>query len=891
MTQLSFMRFAGSTPPKRHPLATRVRAVGMTLGLILGTFAPGLARAQVSGAIAVYPTTSTIEVGSSKQFTAYVPISPNTVVWSVNDIAGGSAALGTISSSGFYQAPATAPSNNVVVVKATSTAYPGSVGAATMTITRKYPWLWSVSPSSLVVGNYQVSFNGANFAPDSQALANGVAVQTTYSSSTKIVATGVAAQAGTVVFSVRQPGNGMVVGNTVSAQVTAAPVTVTVAPTSATVQVGNSQLFTVSVSGSTNTGVTWSVNGTVGGSAAAGTITTGGVYTAPASMPASSTVTVRATSVANAASYAQATVTLQPVLPAITITMAPTTATLQLNATKAFAATVTGSTNTAVTWSVNGVGGGSSTYGTINGAGLYTAPASLPAATNVIVRATSVANPTAYAQATVTLTAIQVPPVPMVSLTHARFLEQASFGPSPATLTKVQQMGFNAYLDEQFTLPETVIPAPAGNSMGSLRQWALYNYTSAPDQLRQRVAYALGQIIVTSGSKLVYADEILPWMRALSTHAFGNYRQLLREVSTSPSMGKYLDLANSMKPGLAGGANENYARELMQLFTIGLWQLNQDGTFALDGNGHQVPTYDQQTVREVARTLTGWTYATAPGATPYSANNEYFGAPMETRPANHDTGSKSFLGCVVPANQTVDQDLDAVIDCLMLHSNTAPFVATRLIRSLVTSNPSPGYVQRIANVFVDNGNGIRGDLKAVVRAILLDSEARQDNATVNQGRLKEPILQVAGMLRALNGQFSPTQQLTYVFDSMAQSVLSPPSVFSWFSPLYRVPKSPLFGPEFQIYTPTEATLRGNFMYYLLTSTGGDFSLDLTPFQAYGYDMQSLVEAANQTFLYGRMPTAMKQILITAATPGYDAKARIETVLYLTLLSGQYAVQY
>ena len=264
---------------------------------------------------------------------------------------------------------------------------------------------------------------------------------------------------------------------------------------------------------------------------------------------------------------------------------------------------------------------------------------------------------------------------------------------------------------------------------------------------------------------------------------------------------------------------------------------------------------------------------------------------METRLQNHDATAKSFLGCMAPAGQSVEQDLDSLLDCLMAHPNIAPFIATRLIRGLVTSNPSPGYIQRVAGVFANNGSGARGDLEAVVFAILTDSEARQDSPTVNQGRLKEPILQIAGFLRALNGQFSSSQQITYQFDYMAQPILSPASVFSWFSPLYHVPKSPLFGPEFQIYTPTEATLRGNFFHSILNYPGGDMTIDLSPFQAYGNDMPALVEAANQVLLYGRMPAAMKQVLINAATPGYDARTRIETVLYLTALSGQYAVQY
>ena len=505
----------------------------------------------------------------------------------------------------------------------------------------------------------------------------------------------------------------------------------------------------------------------------------------------------------------------------------------------------------------------------------------MPASSTVTVKATSQAKSTSVATATVTITP---PPPAQVWLTGARFLEQTSFGPTPATLAEVQQKGLSTFLSDQFAVPETVIPTSPTNSMGELTQWCLYNYTSAPDQLRQRVAYALSQIIVTSSNKLIYPDAMLPWMRLLSHHAFGNYKDLLHDISICPSMGKYLDLAGSAKPSISGAANENYARELMQLFSIGLWELNPDGTQRLDANNNPIPTYNQQTVAQLSLALTGWVYA----------NNAYedFTAPMVANQARHDTTSKVILGRVFPAGQTVEQDLDMVIDTLVNHPNIAPFIATRLIRSLVTSNPSPAYVQRVASVFRDNGAGVFGDMKATITAIVMDPEARNDVPTVNGGRLKEPILNIAGFLRALGGGFTPGHGLTYLFDYVGQGVLTPASVFSWFSPLYRLPTDrTLFGPEFQIYSPSDCTLRGNYIYNMLYNPATDVVYDLTPFQPYGNDMPGLVEAVNQTLLYGRMPAAMKQAIITAATPGWDAKTRIETALYLTALSGQFAVQY
>ncbi|HTH48382.1 MAG TPA: DUF1800 family protein [Candidatus Limnocylindria bacterium] len=914
--------------------------------------------AQVAGPMDIWPQNNTVEIGTTKSFGAYVPINPNTVIWLVNGKQGGDTNVGTISATGLYTAPAVAPTNNVLTIRAQSTAFPSSFAATTLTVTRPYPWSWSVAPTSLQVGSYSVTFNGSGYAPDSVVQANGVDLPTTYFSKTKVAATGVAAAAGTINFAVRQPGPGAVTGNSVSATVTAVTITVTVAPTSASVQLGNSQAFTATVAGNANKSVTWSV---VGG-AANGSITASGVYTAPAAMPASPTVTVQAASVANSSVIATAKVTLTTP-PVVTVAVAPTSATVLLGATKSFSATVTGSANTAVTWSV--VGGAAN--GAVTSAGIYTAPAALPSPATVIVRATSVANALSYADATVTL---QAPPVivavspptatvqignsktfsasvsgsanktvtwsvvggsvngtidstglyvtppampasPTVTvratsvadptssatavvtltpppdytalLAAARLLEQTSFGPNDASLAQVQALGVDAYLAQQFALPATPIPVPADNSVGTLQQWQLNMFCTAPDQLRQRVIYALSQIIVVSADKNIYADAMLPWMNALSANAFGNYKNLLRDISKSSSMGKYLDLANSTKPGVGSGANENYARELMQLFSLGLWQLNQDGTQVLGADGQPIPTYDQSTIAQVARVLTGWTYAQPPGGSAY----EWHGAPMVPVPGNHDTTQKVVFGQTIQAGQSVAQDLESLLTILMNHPNTAPFISTRLIRSLVTSNPTPGYVKRVADVFSATG----GDLQATITAIITDGEARNDAPTPTSGRLKDSILASCGFLRALNGQFNNPEGLTYIFAEMGQTPLDAPSVFSWFSPLYHIPKSPLFGPEFQIYTPYESALRGNLFFYFLNQPGPDFTVDLTPYQAFGNDMPGLVELANQKLLYGQMTPAMKQALITAAAPGYDAKTRIETVLYLTALSGYYAVQH
>ncbi|MCP5196938.1 MAG: DUF1800 family protein [Gammaproteobacteria bacterium] len=567
----------------------------------------------------------------------------------------------------------------------------------------------------------------------------------------------------------------------------------------------------------------------------------------------------------------------------VTVNVMPTTTALSVSATQLFSATVTGATNTAVTWSVNNVVGGNAAVGLISSSGLYTAPVVAPNPASVTIRATSVANSASSATAAVSIIAGPPDPGPgqgTPNLSAARFLEQAAFGPTPAELAHVKQIGFDAWLTEQFNAPETPIVNPGGMSSGAVQSQYLYRLSQAPDQLRQRVAYALSQIIVISMNKNIYPDEIVPYLQILSENAFGNYLTLLDEISTSSQMGKYLDLANSNKPNPGSGANENYARELMQLFTIGLTLLN------LDGSSQSMPTYDQSTIQQVALALTGWTY-------PGTGNNnwENFSGPLQPRDVNHDMRQKTFLDCTLPADQTTTQDMSDTVYCLFNHPNVGPFIATRLIRSLVMSNPSPAYIQRVAAVFNNNGAGVRGDLRAVVKTILLDAEARNDVASATSGRLKDPIFHVVALVRALNGTFSPNNGLPWMFGRMGQAPLTPPSVFSFYSPLYRIPQSSLFGPEFQIYTPTESVLRGNFLWAILSNSSSDFTVDLSPFMSVAGNTTQLIDAVDQALLYGRMPPSMRQSLATAITAQADNTNRVRTALYLTALSGLFVVQY
>jgi len=477
--------------------------------------------------------------------------------------------------------------------------------------------------------------------------------------------------------------------------------------------------------------------------------------------------------------------------------------------------------------------------------------------------------------------------MPVDAATAERLLHQATFGPTHAEAASVQTKGIERWIAEQMQMPATGLPDGLDNNQ--IRAQVFLKMANGQDQLRQRMAFALGQTLVVSTNKLVNGYELTPWVRLIENHAFGNYRTLLREVTLSPSMGKFLDLANSV--GTGGHApNENYPRELLQLFSIGLYELNMDGTYKVDGQDAYIPTYTQDTVREFSRALSGWTFPTQPGAQPASHNQEYFVGLMEPRPTSHDPGSKVLLnGTVLPAGQSVTKDLEDVIDNVFNHPNVPPFVATRLIRSLVTSNPSTAYIQRVAQVFADNGYGVRGDLAAVLTAILTDDEAALTGEA--DGRLRDPILHVIGLARALGVTFANPGQFMYVLSNLGQAVLSPTTVFSFYSPLAPLPGDPtMFGPEFQIHTPALALQRANFVYGLLNGGfGSSFSVDWAPYTSVANNPTTLVELVNQRLLFGRMSDDLRQVLIGLAQITSDHQQRVFGTLFLTAISSEFAV--
>jgi uncharacterized protein (DUF1800 family) len=377
----------------------------------------------------------------------------------------------------------------------------------------------------------------------------------------------------------------------------------------------------------------------------------------------------------------------------------------------------------------------------------------------------------------------------------------------------------------------------------------------------------------------------------------------MEDVTLSPAMGQYLDMGNNAKANPATGAvaNENFAREMMQLFTIGTAMLNPDGTVQLDSSQIPIPTYSQFTITEFARVYTGWTYAPAAGQ-PVEWGAYYSLGNMVSYAPEHDAGSKQLLnGYVAPAGLTPQQDLDAALDNIFDHPNVGPFVAIQMIQHLVKSNPSSAYVSRVAAAFNNNGSGVRGDMKAVITAVLLDPEARANDAGGNDqptdGHLQEPALFIAGMFRAFGGSMTDQNYFASDMANMGEDIFSPASVFNYFTPDYVVPGTAIMGGEFQIFTPNNAILRNNEVSNLFSQWaspvqdyGPGSSIDLTPFLPLTSNPTNLVNALDLTLTHGTMPAAMKSAIVAAVAAETGGNVRqVQLACYDILTSNYYNV--
>lgn len=502
----------------------------------------------------------------------------------------------------------------------------------------------------------------------------------------------------------------------------------------------------------------------------------------------------------------------------------------------------------------------------------------------------------------------------------ARFLTQCTFGPTNRLIAKVQKKGFASFLSQQFATPATAIlprvdqaiaALPAGaTTSNQLFQEAWWDIiVTAPDQLRQRVAFALSEIMVVSANgngMYNHPEAMAAYWDLLTRGAFGNFRTLLEHVTLSPAMGDFLDMVHNDKsdPRRNTEPNENYAREMMQLFTIGLYKLNPDGSQKLDQNNQPIPTYDQEAVEGYAHLFTGWYWAQTGTPTWRDAPPNYR-EPMMAFPDHHDTGAKTLLnGMTLPAGQTQAQDLKDGLDLLFYHHNTAPFIARRLIQRLVTSNPSPLYISRVAAVFKDNGYAVRGDLQAVVQAILLDNEARSSSLAANAsyGREREPIIRLANLYRAFNASISTgrfaANNLTFNF---GQAPLYSPSVFNFFRPDYSQPgpieQAGLFAPEFQITTDTTVITSANKMtaavYQQASATNPNaIVLDFSSLTGPAQNPGALVDSLNNLLMAGEMSPETRNIVVNAVMqiPAANPLERAQTAVHLLVTSAEFVIQ-
>ena len=532
----------------------------------------------------------------------------------------------------------------------------------------------------------------------------------------------------------------------------------------------------------------------------------------------------------------------------------------------------------------------------------------------------------------------------------ARLLSQASFGASHNSLAEVRALGISAWIDQQLSLPPTHhLPyleqvAASGEDVYQnvrIEAW-MQRAMNADDQLRQKMAYALSQIFVisdASGGLEGNPFAMAHYYDLLLDHAFGSYRELLETVTLHPTMGVYLSMLGNQKPDAEANIrpDENYAREIMQLFSIGLVMLNADGSVQ-DGDpgtpGVQpIATYDQEVIRGFAHVFTGWKWQECADANPtqfwiwtYCGPSEEtrsgsgWRAPMLNIEYQHDSEAKTLLAYgglndsnrfVLPAGGSAPQDLESALDILAGHPNVAPFISKQLIQRLVSSNPSPQYVARVSAVFNDDGQGNYGNLGAVVRAILLDAEARDDRwrSSRSYGKLREPFLRRIHLLRALrarsaSGRFYDWQPE----ESFGQAPLRSPSVFNFYFPAFS-PSGPLqdndlVAPEAQILTDTYIVRGANALTAQIYwgyignpySDADSLLLDLAPEEALADRPEALIDRYNLLFMSGQMPNDMRQLLIdhvSAIGSQYNddwRRDRVRDALALILTSAQYAVQ-
>jgi len=924
-------------------ITSLIAGCGGSVAVDLGTIA------AISAPAGTLRVTETMQL-NSKYLAAGLPMN-----FYVNGILGGNAQVGTVSSTGLYTAPAVVPTPYTVQITSSIAAYPNAVpGSVSVQVWNPIPTLTAATPNGFSEGTTTVTVAGAQFVYGAQISWNGTLIPTTYISSTELAAAISAPNPGTFPLTVTNPNPGSASAPPLSLTVGPGKVVLQLETFSGTdVRVSNQLNLGLTVNGTDNPGVTLQVNGIAGGNATVGTAVSNAdgsiTYTAPAIVPTpNNVVQLTITSLDNPTVALVQNISVMNPIPILTsatpMSFAPGPATIVLTGSKF----ITGA---------QALVNGSAVPTTFNSGGQLTATVNLTQPGNLDLQVLNPApGPSASADLIASVTG--TPPTPIVSPPDAaRFLEQATFGATDSDIRDVSQNGFQWWLDQQFatapTLSEPAVeqtlivnnaPCSSGdlkcnaalfvqnNQSEGLVEDAFWQQSlTAPDQLRQRAKYALAQIFVISSNNTT-AIQNMPRGEAayydmLGADAFVNFRQLLQDVTLSPMMGQFLSMLQNDKGNATTDPDENYAREVMQLFTIGLWQLNDDGTQKLDGSGNPIPTYSNADVMGLAAVFTGFSWNVPGDSSDNAWSNccEYAGPgfgeellPMQTFPSHHSMVQKQFLGVSIAASNTPDPsgDLKIALDTLFNHPNLPAFFSKQLIEHMVTSNPSPAYVNRVAQVFKNDGTGVRGNLQAVIQAILLDPEARTTaTATSNPqyGKVRESLLRYTEWARAFTAQSrngawdtGSTEDPIWGLGEMWQRS---PTVFNWFSPLYSPPNSTistdgLIAPEVQM---TNVSTVVGFINYLQGSIGASPTDGSDIFASYAAEMNlastpgPLLDRINLLLMSGQMSTALYNNILGAITsiqiPTGDQNAinaallsRVQTAIYLTVASPDYAAQ-
>jgi uncharacterized protein (DUF1800 family) len=899
---------------------------------------------------------TTIRVNQTLQIVNNEKASGVPLTFSVNGIAGGNAVLGTIDSNGLYTAPAVVPIPNTITITSAATSNPSyPPGSLSLGVLNPIPILGAVTPTGFSEGTTTVTVAGSQFVYGAQISWNGTPVTTTFVSGTQLVASIAAPNPGTFPLLVTNPNPGSANSATASVQVAPGQVVFQLQPeTGSDVRVTNSISFGLMVSGTNNTGVTLAINGVAGGNAQVGTAISNAdgsiTYTAPAVVPKpNNVVQMTITSVDNpTVSITQNISVLNPI-PILT-SATPTSFNV-------------GSASVVVTG-----------QNFISGATVLMNGAPVSTTFNSGTQLTATISPTQ--PGTIDLQVLNPSPGPansadliadvaggaptlQVSLTDAsRFLQQATFGATDGDIQNLSLIGYQAWLNQQFAAQQTLMepgveqavilnslnpPCAAAdvkcnaalfvqnNQDENYVQNAFWqNSLSASDELRQRVQHALSEIFVISGTNA--SVQNMPRGEAnyydmLGKDAFGNFRQLLQDVTLNPMMGQWLNMLGNDKGNATTDPDENYAREVMQLFTIGLYQLNPDGSQKTDANGNPIPTYSNTDVMGMAAVFTGFSWQIPGDTTEAGWSNccQYVGTgfgeellPMTSYSDHHSTVEKDFLGVTIPASTNADPngDLKIALDTLFNHPNLPPFFCRQLIEHLVTSNPSPAYINRVAQVFIDDGTGTRGNLQAVITAILTDPEARgtaTDVANPQYGKVREALLRYTEWARAFSAQsrnggywLNSTEDPIY---GLGEMTLRSPTVFNWFAPGYVPPGTSiaaagLVGPEFQM---TNVTTVVGYLNYMQGAIGADATSGPDVFASYGTELgiastpTALVDRLSLLLMAGQMNSTLEGQIVSAVSaidiPTGDQNAinaalaaRVQTAVYLTLASPDFTAQ-